>query len=234
MAAWFLAGMVFVLFASSPAFANSELVLAMSSGCVESEAILETARSETVRVWSAAGLRVRWTTDTDLPYRLPSPEWLVVQCAARESGIVPVTAPRGLPIAAIRFVNGRPAHTIAISTEAARLLLDRDVIESRLLGERFKSLKELRLGRILGRSIAHEIGHFLGASGAHTRGGLMRAVHQVGDLIGDSLYPFKIDMGLFPRLAPGVLSSLVAGDADATPSSAARSCLGASAGVRVC
>jgi hypothetical protein len=233
MARALLAG-VFVLFLVSPAFARSDLVIAMSSGCFESDSILEIARRETVRIWSPAGLRVQWTTSVDLPYRLPASEWLVVRCVPRESGAVPASAPRGLPIAAIRFVNAVPTNTIAVSTEAARLLLDRDSIESRLLGERFRVLKELRLGRMIGRAIAHEIGHFLSASGEHTRSGLMRAVHPVRDLIGENLYPFRIENDFFARRTAGVLSGLVSGHADATPSSATGSCLGASAGVRVC
>ncbi len=54
-------------------------------------------------------------------------------------------------------------------------------------------MRALRLGRMLGRAIAHEVGHYVNRSGVHTRRGLMRATHSVAALTGTSLAPFSMD-----------------------------------------
>jgi hypothetical protein len=171
------------------ASAATELAITISQGCVLRDDILQTARTETVRIWARARVNVRWLAGSDLPYTSPS-NWLVVQCVAHDEGLVPQA--RVVPIAGIRFVDLRPTNTIVVSIQNAERLLDRDVLESRLLGERFRALRDRRLGRMLGRAIAHEIGHFLSASVAHASTGLMRATHPVSDLIGESLRPFAI------------------------------------------
>lgn len=199
MARGLLAGVVFVLCSIPGLCVGAELAIAMSGECPGADRLMEGARNETVRVWASAGLQVRWMMTSELPYRSPSADWLVVQCVPGRSAALPAPGARGLPIAAIRFVASKPTHAIVLSLANAQTLLDRDAIESRILGERFKALKELRLSRMLGRAIAHEIGHFLSASGAHAPSGLMRAVHSVGDLIGESLYPFRVDPSVFPR-----------------------------------
>ncbi len=47
----------------------------------------------------------------------------------------------------------------------------------------FPGFQETLLGRALGRSVAHEVGHFLLASPHHTEGGLMRAIFLPDDLL---------------------------------------------------
>jgi len=195
MARDLLIPIAFVLSCTAPAFADTEVALALNSTCAADTSIFDIARRETTRIWSSAGVRVRWMRAADLPYRSSSP-WLVVQCVASHKGL---TAGIQVPIAAIRFIDARPTNTIVVSVPNARTLLARDVLESRLLIERFRALRERRLGRVIGRAIAHEVGHFLASSGAHTPRGLMRAAHPVADLIGDSLNPFSIDPQMFAR-----------------------------------
>jgi hypothetical protein len=180
---------MFLLVFKSDAFAATELAITMSDGCAARDHILQTARSESVRIWASARVNVRWMAASELRDSAPS-NWVVVQCVANHDRLVP--GARVVPIAAIRFVDFRPMNTIIVSIANAEWLLDRDALESRILGERFRTLRDRRLGRMLGRAIAHEIGHFLSASGAHTPTGLMRATHPVRDLIGESLRPFAI------------------------------------------
>jgi hypothetical protein len=164
----------------------------MINECTADTTVLATARREATRVWSRAGVSLRWVAAIELPYGSPKSDWLVVRCI---SGW-PAEARRAshdVPIAAIRFIDGQPTNTIVVSVGNANVLLARDTRESRILGERFRSLKELWLGRVMGRAIAHEIGHFVQQSGAHTETGLMKATHSISDFIGSSVSPFSID-----------------------------------------
>lgn len=72
----------------------------------------------------------------------------------------------------IRFgSNGEPESLIHLSRTAAFDLM----AASATLRERPDAYREIVLGRMLGRALAHELGHYLSASKRHTQGGLMRA-----------------------------------------------------------
>lgn len=168
------------------------LSVAFVNACGASDALVATAARDAARVWSEAGVTVRWMRASDLPYGAPLSDWIVVRCIGSR---IPMNGKRlpHLPIAAIRFIGSQPTNTILASVASASALLDKDTREVRDMSERFRAIRELWLGRMLGRAIAHEIGHFLTQSVVHTRGGLMRATHSVGALTGDSLVPFRID-----------------------------------------
>ena len=86
-----------------------------------------------------------------------------------------------------------PAHEIYLSYENAQAFMagSRAVvgaIEQMTLAER-----ETKLARVMGRALAHELGHYLLASKAHTPGGLMQAVHTASDFFGYQRNGFTID-----------------------------------------
>ena len=56
------------------------------------------------------------------------------------------------------------------------------------------AFRDLILGRVLGRALAHEIGHFLLRSRVHSAAGLMRAIQPVTALVA----PDRHDFGLSP------------------------------------
>ena len=165
------------------------LTVAMAGGCRTNDTVVALAQSEATRVWSHADVTLRWVSVSELPYRASLSEWVLVRCSDAHSGAA--QEPK-IPIAAIRFVGGLPTNTIAVSIENAQTLLRREARE-RDPRTRFKPFLDIGLGRMLGRAIAHEIGHFLTQSGEHTRSGLMRATHTVAALTGTSLRPFKVD-----------------------------------------
>lgn len=174
------------------------LAIALDESCPASDTALTTAREEAARVWSAAGVRLRWTSFSGLPYRTPPTGWLVVRCTVDEPD-----ASRGedgalLPIAAIRFIGARPANTVIVNLGHARFLLRRDTPRARELDSRFTFLRERRLGRMVGRAVAHEIGHFLTRSNAHTATGLMRATHSLTAFTGESPGPFRVEGIVLP------------------------------------
>ncbi len=53
--------------------------------------------------------------------------------------------------------------------------------------------RELFMSRALGRALAHELGHYLLASKAHTRRGLMQTPRSAGELFGRERVHFELD-----------------------------------------
>jgi hypothetical protein len=125
-----------------------------------------------------------------LPYGAPASQWLVVRCEG--AGTKPQADATAIPIAAIRFVSARPTNTIVLSVQNAITLLQRDAKKAPGAGNWFVPFRKVHLGRMLGRAMAHEVGHFLSQSGGHTANGLMRASHTVAAFTGASLGPFQV------------------------------------------
>jgi hypothetical protein len=193
MAKRLLGSVLFFVCCVSPALASTRVAIAMTSDCSIPRETIAFAKRESARIWSDAGVTVRWMEAADLPYGSPRSEWLVVRCVSPQQPLLQSMTARTLPIAAIRFVGGTPTNTIVMSPDNANTLLGRDASEARSMNDRFALLKEVRLGRMLGRAIAHEIGHFLNRSEHHTPDGLMRASHTLADFTGRSLAQFKAD-----------------------------------------
>lgn len=72
------------------------------------------------------------------------------------------------------FVDGQPSHNITVSTTAAEQLLDSSSWSGRPLRLLPATIRRQFLVRALGRTVAHEMGHYLLRSKAHGRRGLMR------------------------------------------------------------
>jgi hypothetical protein len=61
--------------------------------------------------------------------------------------------------------------------------------------------RNLKLGRAMGRALAHEMGHYLLASKVHTRRGLMQATHTASAFFDNDRSSFAIDNALRQELA---------------------------------
>ena len=113
---------------------------------------LEKAKGETSRIFGAAGIQLSWTSVGAAVPRGPS---VTVSLAAH-------------PGESMTMVNGGPKRALAItSTSASRIFVFCARIESLAArsGEPFHA--------ILGRVIAHEIGHLLLPGRPHARSGVM-------------------------------------------------------------
>lgn len=170
--------------------------------------------SETSRIWEREGVAVRWTaaaggaTPPEAALRV-----LVIARTdqAREdtqrwpvAELVRHTEPRAIAIASI-------GNAQRVVSEAARFrLLDP-------LGD-----AQTRLGLVLGRAVAHEIGHFLLATGTHAERGLMRATFDASDFVAVGVDAFRLDEDASRRIrerlseAPGA-SLPLAGFSYTTP-----------------
>ena len=84
----------------------------------------------------------------------------------------PVGIPRGT-LGNIYFVAGRPTPLIDLwADEAVRVMGGSQVMFNQGLSD---PRVRVEMGRLLGRSLAHELGHYLLGSRVHTEEGLMRA-----------------------------------------------------------
>jgi hypothetical protein len=95
-------------------------------------------------------------------------------------------------IACIVFRDGRPAPTVVLSLHAALSLMAEDPTVRTMLARVTQRRADLWTGRMLGRALAHEIGHYLLRTPEHTKSGLMRATQTAADLIRDDRGPFRV------------------------------------------
>lgn len=116
---------------------------------------------EATRIWARAGVRLEWLPPADPP---PSDiSSLRVLAVHRPPSALSDTFVLG------ELVRGA-AHAVAMVS-----LGDARVITERLAPMESRDSEEQRLGMILGRATAHEIGHYLLQTSTHAREGLMRA-----------------------------------------------------------
>jgi len=123
--------------------------------------------SEAERIWRSEGVEIEWkvpglaSESSDAPLRV-----MVVsrsQQAVRDESqwpvaeLLPEATPRALAIASI------PSAQRVVDEASRTAVAERD------------TPADYRLGLVLGRAVAHEIGHFLLATGTHAERGLMRA-----------------------------------------------------------
>ena len=126
-------------------------------------------QAEAEAIWGRAGVRLRWPS---APRDTPAAASLRVLVLQREGH-----AASGHSWAVGELLLDQADQPIAVvSTTAAR----RVVAIAGHDGEP-QALSDRRLGVVLGRAVAHEIGHFLLATRGHARTGLMRAHVDVTD-----------------------------------------------------
>jgi hypothetical protein len=115
-------------------------------------------------------------------------------------------------IAWIPFVAGVPQHYIRVSVPAAQgLLQTRSWWDGKPLSAAMPKVQREVLGRVMGRALAHEIGHYLLASRLHTTSGLMRAALPAQELVRPGgVHFFTIEDGAAHALRAARLASCAA------------------------
>ena len=123
---------------------------------------------EAESIWREAGVRIRWVEGAEEPGDGPALRILVVRHGDGRS-------PEGEAVGElVRPRNGR-AIAFASIARAEQVLRAAGTGPAQAAPE---AVLDRRLGMVLGRAVAHEIGHYLLESGAHTGRGLMRATFQ--------------------------------------------------------
>ena len=119
--------------------------------------------NETESIWRDAHVKLRWirdnSTDEDRPLRI---------VVARR--VAAVTDNRW-PVAELMRFEDRSAIALASISAALRIVEERPELPLVDL----PAMRQYKLGVVLGRAVAHEIGHYLLQSNAHSPYGLMRA-----------------------------------------------------------
>lgn len=127
---------------------------------------------EVEAIWRREGMQVEWLTGTGLP--LP-PEAIRVMVVGRDAGVS--RSDHQWPVAELLLDDrDRP---IAVSSLAAA----ERVLQAGIDQPEPETLRQRRLGLVLGRALAHEIGHHLLNTAGHARRGLMRARIDARDLV---------------------------------------------------
>jgi hypothetical protein len=145
-----------------------------------SESVVDAMLVETTAIWHTLGLDLeRATPEGDVAAT-------TVRVIITDEG---VSAPNE-PLGWIRFLTPRdPEPIIHLSRAAALRLLASTSRLQRLPQQR----RELLLGRMLGRALAHQIGHYLLRSNMHTPSGLMRPTWPLELLIANDRVGFKLE-----------------------------------------
>lgn len=121
--------------------------------------------NETESIWKEAHVQLRWLEasgriDTDRPLRI------VVTRRA-----VTATDEHRWPVGELlRFGND---GAVAMASITAALRIVEESQQQSLMG--LPAMRQYKLGVVLGRAVAHEIGHYLLETNGHTPHGLMRA-----------------------------------------------------------
>ena len=166
--------------------------------------VLQAAAIEATRIWARHDVRLRWVSAHGDLYAQPP-------CGIRLSvSNRPIHSQGGWtwPLGAIRFAGGRePRAEVVVSTARLPEMTARIRLGDRPFSALPAKLRRTVMARILGRTAAHEIGHYLLASPGHTDRGLMRATFAHGEFLDAGLWRYAIDprerllLARNPRLA---------------------------------
>src|SRR5262245_46107793 len=97
------------------------------------------------------------------------------------------------PLAAIGFdADGGPIGMLTLYLTEIERQLDAARVFGGELSHRTSALREIVLGRIVGRVIAHEIGHYVLRMPGHAASGLMQPVHRTDRLAAPSRDGFEL------------------------------------------
>jgi hypothetical protein len=134
--------------------------------------VLNTVRQEIAEIWREYQIDIVFESEWTGESRGPRPDLFVqfvnVQLQSKMSGAEAV--------AWIPFTDGRPLSFVRVSLPTAMALLKtRSWFDNRPLTHATPTMRDEALGRIIGRAVAHEIGHYLLASRTHAKHGLMKA-----------------------------------------------------------
>jgi hypothetical protein len=148
----------------APAFAA--LVISISTTADVSPTLVDHVVDEANALWKPAGVALVWQREAS---RAPASVDVII-------GVDRGTAAGpNAPLGWIRFEAGRPTPRVYLSYANALALLE-SANGTVGVASRMPILqRETYLGRALGRSLAHELGHYLLADKTHAPSGLMKA-----------------------------------------------------------
>jgi hypothetical protein len=154
-------------------------------------AFVTAAIEEAADIWAAYGVDVRMPDPNDVEH--DRAVRLAVTLASPKQQMATGT------LGSIEFSDDAPEPAIKLYPAAASALIDA-VASSRRENTWPAAPRDRVLARVLGRALAHEIGHFLLRSKSHSRAGLMRAEHIGTDLMAPDNRGFALSADEVRRL----------------------------------
>jgi len=143
------------------------------------EGFLTQVRQEAEAIWRKSGVTIVWRGGPPNACDSPLRVWLA---RTQKPNVVPDVA-----MGSILFDHGVPLPVIHLSVENVERLL-----RSVPLTAEGPALHELQVARALGRSLAHEIGHYVLSRQTHERKGLMRATWPIQEAAGADRRNFEL------------------------------------------
>ena len=144
---------------------GARLDVLLTTASTLSESARASMMSEAAAIWRQQGVLIDWLSSTTVRSvagnRL---RVLVVQKRLGNKGVEPINVGE-----LVRPTNGHPVALVSI--ESAQQLVAS--VRGRA-GNELIAVDQRRLGIVLGRALAHEIGHYLLDTHTHARSGLMR------------------------------------------------------------
>lgn len=175
-----------------PCVASVQIVLAANETLATVH--LATLTSQVNRIWAPHGLLLHRAVQGETDPALPAePSRLRVVLATELPNPRRAQPPWRTMLAYIEFVNQtQPVPVIYVSLGAVRRLVGGAQVHDRYLRNFPRFLQDHYAALVLGRAIAHEIGHYLFASRSHDDRGLMRDRFTTTELVDQSLDRFRV------------------------------------------
>jgi hypothetical protein len=176
---------------------------------------VRTMEREVNQIWAPYGVTLEGLVE---PCKTPGDGTKLKIRVRKMENVRPVGIPRGT-LGNIYFVAGRPTPLIDLwADEAIRVMGGSHVSFNQGIGD---PRTRVEMGRLLGRSLAHELGHYLLGSRVHTEAGLMRRVYDQRDGKNSARGCFSLDEDQVAALARTVSGWRVANaNAEGQPAAA--------------
>jgi hypothetical protein len=144
------------------------------------------AINEVEALFRSAGVRFIWRRGDHLPRALR----VVI---ASEPGPALAARAGATPLGWLLFENEVPIREIHVSYANAERLMEtsREIVG--LISQKTIAERDLYLGRALGRALAHELGHYLLATKAHTPKGLLKGARTAQEFFAVDRSPFAMN-----------------------------------------
>jgi hypothetical protein len=185
--------------ASSPSNQISTLHLRLTAASELSGISRGALITETESIWRDSPVRLRWLSGSAVPPRGLALRVLVTPRAVASQG-----AGHRWTVGELLRFEGSGAIAVASITGAQRIV-DESQGAFRLLD--LPAVRQHRLGVVLGRAVAHEIGHYMLKTNTHAPYGLMRASIDAREFADLRAGTFRLDHEAQAHLATRALTA---------------------------
>jgi hypothetical protein len=169
--------------------------------------LLDRTLEEAAAIWRPTGVTFHWKRIDGMPQGEPHPVALRV-IVADQKGQAPEHG--GAALGWVNFAGDEPDREIHLSRVNALALLAM-TRRGRRLSQLTPGETATVLGRILGRALAHELGHYLLKTKQHTTAGLMRGRRPIQDFSAPRANGFEVDAAQRQAVAARIRASGAAG-----------------------